>query len=162
MCMATAIFEEKLGKRREGWCVYLNQSKEFTWLSDKQVKGKINSGEKINGLLVDADGNVAMDKSFTTGLLAKTGLATFIPIDEDSTETFAKYLAVTKAIKEGKSTRYEVVSNRFKVEIIEEERLKALLSLLSVGGVQLDEKGKVVLHEAVEVETVLVEENMNK
>ena len=30
MCKATVIFEEKLGKRREGWAVYLNQSRDFT------------------------------------------------------------------------------------------------------------------------------------
>ena len=39
MCMATVIFEEKLGKRREGWAVYLNKSQDFTWYSDKQVVG---------------------------------------------------------------------------------------------------------------------------
>jgi len=30
MCMATVIFEERLGKRRVGWSVYLNKTQDFT------------------------------------------------------------------------------------------------------------------------------------
>ena len=151
MCKATVIFEEKLGKRREGWAVYLNQSRDFTWYSDKQVKAKIASGERINGVMVSETGEVMMDEAFTTGLLAKTGLATFTPIMEDG--GVSKYFAVTRVIKGGKAgDRYELVSNRFKLEVVDADRLKALLSLISVGGARLDEKGRVVIHEGVSVE----------
>ena len=151
MCKATVIFEEKLGKRREGWCVYLNQSRDFTWYSDKQIKTKIAAGERINGVTVTEGGEVVMDETFTTGLLAKTGLATFTPIKEDEDSGVSKYFAVTKVIKDGKAgDRYELVSNRFKLEVVDADRLKALLSLISVGGARLDEKGRVVIHEGVE------------
>ena len=93
MCKATVIFEEKLGKRREGWCVYLNQSRDFTWYSDKQIKTKIAAGERINGVTVTEGGEVVMDETFTTGLLAKTGLATFMPIKEDEDSGVSKYFA---------------------------------------------------------------------
>lgn len=94
-----------------------------------------------------------MDETFTTGLLSKTGLATFTPIKEDEDSGVSKYFAVTKVIKGGKaSDHYELVSNRFKVEVVNENRLKALLSLISVGGARVDEKGKLVVHEGVEVE----------
>ncbi len=153
MCKATVIFEEKLGRRREGWCVYLNQSRDFTWYSDKQIKSKIAAGERINGVMVTESGEVQMDESFTTGLLAKTGLATFTPIKEDEDSGVSKYFAVTRVIKGGKAgDRYELVSNRFKLEVVDGDRLKALLSLISVGGARMDEKGKVVIHEGVEVE----------
>ncbi len=152
MCKATVIFEEKLGKRREGWCVYLNQSRDFTWFSDKQIKSKIASGERINGVTVTESGEVVMDEAFTTGLLAKTGLATFTPIREDEDSGVSKYFAVTRVIKGGKAgDRYELVSNRFKMEVVDGDRLKALMSLISVGGARMDEKGKVVIHEGVEV-----------
>lgn len=152
MCMATVIFEEKLGKRREGWAVYLNKSQDFTWYSDKQVKARIAIGERVNGVTVTEAGEVVMDESFTTGLLAKTGLATFTPIKEDEDSGVSKYFAVTKVIKGGKAgDHYELVSNRFKLEVVDENRLKALLSLISVGGASLNEKGKVVIHEGVEV-----------
>lgn len=153
MCMATVIFEERLGKRREGWCVYLNKTQDFTWFSDKQVKAKISAGERVNGVCVTESGEVQMDEAFTTGLLAKTGLATFTPIKEDEDSGVSKYFAVTKVIKGGKAgDHYELVSNRFKLEVVDGERLKALLSLISVGGARLDEKQKVVIHGAVEVE----------
>ncbi len=152
MCMATVIFEERLGKRREGWAVYLNKSQDFTWYSDKQIKSKIASGERINGVCVNEAGEVVMDESFTTGLLAKTGLATFSPIKEDENSGVSKYFAVTRVIKGGKAgDHYELVSNRFKLEVVDADRLKALLSLISVGGARMDEKGKVVIHEGVEV-----------
>lgn len=153
MCKATVIFEEKLGKRREGWAVYLNQSRDFTWYSDKQVKAKIASGERINGVMVSEAGEVMMDEAFTTGLLAKTGLATFTPIMEDEDSGVSKYFAVTRVLKGGKAgDRYELVSNRFKLEVVDADRLKALLSLISVGGARVDEKGRVVIHEGVSVE----------
>ena len=153
MCKATVIFEEKLGRRREGWCVYLNQSRDFTWFSDKQIKSKIAAGEKINGVCVNEAGEVVMDEAFTTGLLAKTGLATFTPIKEDEDSGVSKYFAVTRVIKGGKAgDRYELVSNRFKLEVVDSDRLKALMSLISVGGARIDSKGKVVIHEGVEVE----------
>ena len=153
MCKATVIFEEKLGKRREGWAVYLNQSQDFTWYSDKQIKSKLAAGEVINGVCVSESGEVQMDETFTTGLLAKTGLATFTPINEDVDTGVSKYFAVTRVMKNGKTGNlYELVSNRFKLEIVDENRLKALLSLISVGGARLDEKGKVVIHKGVVVE----------
>ena len=149
MCKATVIFEEKLGKRREGWAVYLNQSQDFTWYSDKQIKSKIAAGERINGVTVTEGGEVVMDETFTTGLLAKTGLATFMPIKDSGV---SKYFAVTRVIKGGKAgDHYELVSNRFKLEVVDADRLKALLSLIRVGGARLDEKGRVVIHEGVEV-----------
>ena len=153
MCKAVAIFEEKLGKRRIGWSVYLNQSRDFTWYSDKQIKGKIAGGERINGVTVNEAGEVVMDEAFTTGLLSKTGLATFTPIKEDEDSGVSKYFAVTRVLKGGKAgDRYELVSNRFKLEVVDADRLKALLSLISVGGARVDEKGRVVIHEGVSVE----------
>lgn len=153
MCRATVIFEEKLGKRREGWAVYLHQSQDFTWYSDKQIRSKISAGEVINGVTVTETGTVEMDETFTKGLLAKTGLATFTPINEDMDTGVSKYFAVTRVIKNGKTGNlYELVSNRFKLEIVDENRLKALLSLISVGGARLDEKSKVVIHKDVVVE----------
>lgn len=155
MCMATVIFEEKLGKRREGWAVYLNKSQDFTWYSDKQIKAKIASGERVNGVTVTENGEVVMDETFTTGLLAKTGLATFSSIREDEDSGVSKYFAVTRVIKDGKAgVCYELVSNRFKLEIVDGNRLKALLSLISVGGARMDEKGRVIIHEGVEVSEV--------
>lgn len=104
-------------------------------------------------MTVTEGGEVVMDEGFTSGLLSKTGLATFTPIKEDEDSGVSKYFAVTRVIKGGKAgDHYELVSNRFKLEVVDGDRLKALLSLISVGGARLDEKGKVVIHEGVSVD----------
>lgn len=152
MCKATAIYDERLGKRRIGFCVFLHQSGEFTWFSDRQVKAKIAKGEQVNGLTVNEAGEVVMDETFTTGLLVKTGLATFTPINGEEGEGLSKYFAVTRVLKGGKGgNQYSLVSNRFKVDTVSEEHLKVLLSLASVGGAKLDAKGRVVVHPGVDV-----------
>lgn len=153
MCKATAVFEEKLGKRREGWCVYLDKSRDFTYYSDKQVKVKIQGGEAINGLTVNAAGEVVMDESFTTGLLSKSGLTTFTPIKEEDGSLANKYYAVVRVMGDKARRTYELVTNRCGLEVVDEERLKAMLSLIGVGGVRLDDKGRLVFHGSVEVET---------
>lgn len=155
MCKATVVYEEKLGKRREGWCVYLNKSRDFTFYSDKQVKSKIEGGEQINGLTVSEAGEVVMDEAFTTALLSKSGLTTFTPIREDESGSLAnKYYALVRVVRGRAGNRYELVTNRCGVCMEDEERLKAMLSLIEVGGVRMDEKGQLVLHEGVEVEEV--------
>lgn len=113
MCKATAIYEARLGKRREGFCVYLNKTRDFTYYSDRQIRNKIQSGENINGLMVNDAGEVVMDEGFTTGLLAKTGLATFTPIKESEDSSITnRYYAVVRVIKSKVGTSYELVSNR--------------------------------------------------
>ena len=106
MCKATVIFEEKLGKRREGWAVYLNQSRDFTWYSDKQIKAKIAADERINGVTVTEAGEVVMDETFTTGLLSKTGLATFTPIRRTRT---AAYRSISQSPELSRAARLATV-----------------------------------------------------
>ena len=48
---------------------------------------------------------------------------------EDEDSGVSKYFAVTRVLKGGKAgDRYELVSNRFKLEVVDADRLKALLS----------------------------------
>lgn len=151
MCRATVVYEDKLGKRRCGWCCYLPKSRDFTFWSDKQIKDLLKSGESVNGLCLSDSGEIQMDESFTTGLLSKAGLATFTPIKSDGETLSNKYYAVVRAIKNKTNTTYELVTNRCGLELVSEAKLKALLTLINVGGVSID-KGHVVVHPAVEVE----------
>lgn len=154
MCKATVIYEEKLGKRREGWCVYLEKSRDFTFWSDKQIKARLAAGEVVNGLTVNEANEVVMDDTFTTALLSKTGLANFTPIREDEDGNLAnKYYAVVRAIRGKAGTVYELVTNCCGLSVVDEGKLKAMAGLIEIGGVQLDDKGKVVLHKGVTVET---------
>lgn len=151
MCKATVVYEEKLGKRREGWCVYLNKTRDFTFYSDKQVKEKIAQGEKINGLKLDANNNIVMDEEFTTSLLAKTGLATFTPILENEDDAISnKYYALVRVLNSKAGNEYELVTNRCGLEVVKEEKLRAMLTLISVGGVKLNSAGGLDVYENIE------------
>lgn len=48
--------------------------------------------------------------------------------------------------------RYGFITSRCGYEEFTEGQLKAMLAVLDMGGVQLDGKGKLVIHEAVETE----------
>lgn len=153
MCKATAVYEEKLGKRREGWCVYLEKSRDFTFWSDKQIKAKLASGETVNGLMVNEGGEVVMDDTFTTALLSKSGLANFTPIRENEDGNLSnKYYAVVRVVRDKAGAMYELVTNRCGLSMVDEAKLKAMAGLIEIGGVQLDSKGKLVLHKGVTVE----------
>lgn len=153
MCKATVVFEEKLGKRREGWCVYLEKSRDFTFWSDKQVKARLTAGEVVNGLTISEGDEVVMDEAFTSSLLSKSGLANFTPIRENEDDNLTnKYYAVVRAIHSNTGMMYELVTNRCGLSLVDETKLKAMASLIEIGGVQLDSKGRVVLHKGVTVE----------
>lgn len=153
MCKATVVYEEKLGKRREGWCVYLEKSRDFTFWSDKQVKARLAAGEVVNGLTTSESGEVMMDESFTSSLLSKTGLVNFTPIRENEDDSLTnKYYAVVHVIRSKAGNMYELVTNRCGLSMVDESKLKAMAGLIEIGGVQLDAKGRVVLHKGVTVD----------
>lgn len=155
MCKKTTVaYGDYIGKRMVGWCVF--NGKDFSFLSDKQVKARIQIGEQVNGLTLDADGNVSIDKEFTKSLMGKSGLA-FNPImaadNEDDEPVMNKYYALVKVVKGGKAgAEYHFVTNRCGYEVFSEQQLKSMLAVLEMGGVQMDSKGGLVIHRGVDVE----------
>lgn len=147
----TVAYADCIGRNRlVGWCVA--GDKDFQFLSDRQVKARIQIGEPVNGLMLDEDGKVVIDSSFATNLMCKSGLA-FSPImaqDEEYEEPIMnKYYALVKVTK---SKEYHFITNRCGREVFTEEQLKAMLAILSMGGVRMDDKGNLMIHPAVEVE----------
>ena len=151
----TVAYGDFIGQRLVGWCVF--NGKDYGFLSDKAIKTRLGSGDVVNGLTLDAEGNVSIDKEFTPMLMGKSGLA-FSPIsreDEgDDANVMNKYYALVKVIKDKSGTRYGFITNRCGYEEFAEGQLKAMLAVLTMGGVQLDGKGRVVVHKAVETEVI--------
>lgn len=152
MCKkSTVVYGDYIGKRMVGWCVF--NGKDYSFLSDKQVKARLQINEQVNGLTLDAENNVSIDKEFTPSLMGKSGL-TFSPImaaDDDGDEpVMNKYYALVKVTK-GK--QYCFVTNRCGYETYTEEQVKAMLGIMALGGVRMDESGSLVVHKAVEVES---------
>lgn len=136
-----------------GWCVF--NGKDFSFLSDKQVKARLQIHEQVNGLKLDEEGNVVIDTEFTKSLMGKSGL-TFKPIlpsdGEDEEPVMNKCYALVKVAKDKDGSKYHFITNRCGMETFDEAQLKAMLEVMDMGGVRKDEKGALVIHGAVEVE----------
>lgn len=151
----TVAYGDFIGQRMVGWCVF--NGKDYNFLSDKQIKARLKQGDLVNGLKLDGDNldNVVRDSEFTGLLMGKSGLA-FEPImtdegaDEDS--VMNKYYALVKVVKGKTGMEYHFITNRCGYEIFSEQQLKAMLEVLGMGGIQMDIKGKLVIHKGIEVE----------
>ena len=148
----TVAYGDYIGQRMVGWCVF--NGKDYSFLSDKQVKARLAAGDLVNGLRLNDEGSVAIDKEFTPMLMGKSGLA-FSPItgpdDTDDEPVMNKYYALVKVIKDKAGDRYGFITNRCGYEEFTSDELKAMLTVLTMGGVKLD-KGKLVVHKEVDVE----------
>lgn len=158
MCKkSTVVYGDYIGKRMVGWCVF--NGKDYSFLSDKQVKARLQIKEQVNGLTLDEEGNVVIDREFTRNLMGKSGLA-FAPImaaDDDGDEAvLSKYYALVKVTKD---KRYCFVTNRCGYETYSEEQVKAMLGIMALGGVQLSPEGELVVHKGVDIEAANVGQN---
>ena len=154
MCKkSTVAYGDFIGQRMVGWCVF--NGKDFSFLSDKQVKARLQINELVNGLKLDEDGNVGIDLGFTKTLMGKSGL-TFKPIlhsdGEDEEPVMNKYYALVNVTKDKDGSKYHFITNRCGMETFDEAQLKAMLEVMDMGGVRKDEKGALVIHRAVEVD----------
>ncbi len=154
MCKKMSVaYGDFIGQRLVGWCVF--NGKDYSFLSDKQIKARLGAGDQVNGLALDAEGNVVIDKEFTKVLMGKSGLA-FNPItaaeDDGDEPVMNKYYALVKVSKDKDGKQYHFITNRCGYEDFTQEQLKAMLSVMDMGGVRLDKKGKVIVHKGVEIE----------
>ena len=164
MCKkSTVAYGDFIGQRMVGWCVF--NGKDFSFLSDKQIKTRLQSNEQVNGLTLDADGNVVIDQEFTKSLMGKSGL-TFKPIvpadNEDEEPVMNKYYALVKVSKDKSGIKYHFITNRCGMETFDETQLKAMLEVMDMGGVKKDESGALVIHKAVDVEKATESQNKPK
>lgn len=98
MCKkVTVAYGEYIGNRHVAWVCY--NGKDYSFLSDKQVKARLQIGELVNGLRLDEEKNVCIDKEFTKSLMGKSGLS-FTPIlavgDEETDAVMNKYYALVR------------------------------------------------------------------
>lgn len=147
----TAAYLDRIGSRPVGWCLF--NGKDYSFLSEKQVKTKIQQGILVNGLKLDAEENVVIDTEFTRNLMAKSGL-TFQPIieaEDDEVSVMNKYYALVQVEKTDADTTYRFITNRCGCEVFTEQKLKSLLEIMEFGGVKLSETGDLLIHSGIEV-----------
>lgn len=148
----TVAYGEYIGNRHVSWVCY--NGKDFSFLSDKQVKARMQAGDLVNGLMLDSDGNTCINKEFTKSLMGKSGL-TFAPItasDGEDEPVMNKYYALVKVEQSKGGKLYHFITNRCGFEVFDETQVKAMLAVLEMGGVQLDSKGELVVHKDVDMD----------
>ena len=148
----TVAYGDYIGTRMVGWCLF--NGRDYSFMSDKQVKARLKAGDLVNGLKLDDEGVVVIDKEFTTMLMGKSGL-TFSAIstadDEDVDSVMNKYYALVEVEQNKNGKLYHFITNRCGHECFDEAQLKSMLGILNMGGVKMNDKGKVLIHPAVEV-----------
>lgn len=148
----TVAYGEYIGNRHVAWVCF--NGKDYSYLSDKQVRTRLQSGDLVNGLMLDADNNVCINKEFTKSLMGKSGLS-FAPItanDGEDEPVMNKYYALVRVEQSKGGKLYHFITNRCGSETFDETQLKAMLAVLDMGGVQLDSKGGLVVHKDVDVD----------
>lgn len=151
----TIAYGDYIGKRLVSYCAH--NGKDFSFLSAKQIGAKLRLGEVVNGLTLDDEKNVVIDREFTRNLLGKSGRA-FTPIarDEFSGEEMEgnKYFALVKVVKGTAGTEYHFITNRCGYEVLNEEQVKAMMKVFIFGGIRMSDGGDLVIHSNVDVENV--------
>ena len=156
----TVAYGDYIGTRMVGWCLF--NGRDYSFVSDKQVKARLKAGDLVNGLKLDDEGSVVIDKEFTKLLMGKSGL-TFSPIsaadDEGEESVMNKYYALVEVEQSKNGKLYHFITNRCGRECFDEVQLKSMLGILDMGGVHLDKKGRLVVHKAVDMVLAVGEQN---
>lgn len=152
MCKKLCVaYGDYIGNRLVGWCCW--NGKDYSFISDKTVKARIKAGDLVNGLALDDEEKVVLDKAFAKCLMGKSGLG-FEPImaDDEDEPVMNKYLALVKVVKAKEGNSYHFITSRCGYEVFTEEQVKAMLAIMDLGGIQRDESGTLVIHGSVDVE----------
>lgn len=154
----TVAYGDYIGNRLVGWCCW--NGRDYSFLSDKNVKVQIQKGNLVNGLTVNEENAVVLDTTFAKCLMGKSGLS-FEPImaeDEDEPIT-NKYYGLVKVVKSKDGNSYQFITSKCGYETYSEEQVKAMLAIVDMGGIQMGSDGTLVIHKAVDVEGASGDQN---
>ncbi len=140
MCMRYLINREDLGKRTTGFIFYDADTKGFMGLTETKIKDTLSKGDRLYGLVLDADGNIAMDADgfHTTNYMVRSGINNLSPAVESDCPANLMYVVVGMRKAEGSENIYEVVNSRYARLEMPEGKVKMLCEFGAVGGVYMD------------------------
>ena len=154
----TVAYGDYIGNRLVGWCCW--NGRDYSFLSDKNVKVQIQKGNLVNGLTVNEENAVVLDTTFAKCLMGKSGLSFEAIMTEDEDEQIMnKYYGLVKVVKAKEGNRYEFITSKCGYEVFTEEQVKSMLSIIEMGGIPMGSDGALVIHEAVDVEDTTGEQN---
>lgn len=141
MCMTkVVVMRSMLGAREIGWELWCKEKGEVTEMTSNEIKKGLSKGDPIYGLAVGEDGELELDKNFfMNNLFEHRHVNSYKPMVDDTIANVA-YIVLGKA-----DNGYEIISTRWKHEIITEDTLRVYISMnLVFGGAKLEDD-KVVL-----------------
>lgn len=151
----TVNYVEALGTRRIGWQLW--DGHQMQGMTDVQIRNLVRDGGVVNGLVVTDEGQVVPDRDWchadgeaSTVILEKSGINTFNPLDPDANLMAAKSFMLIKVVRNGKESVYHFLTNRWQIETMTEDKVRAVLTLMPLGGVWLDGK-RLIVHQGVEI-----------
>lgn len=140
MCMRYLVNREDLGKRTTGFVFYDADTKGVIGLTEKQIKDTLSKGDRLYGLVLDADGNIAMDAEgfHTTNYMVRSGINNLSPAVESDCPANMMYVVVGMRTEGGENV-YEVVNSRYARLEMPEGKAKMLCEFGAIqGGVYMD------------------------
>ena len=136
------ITMETLGRRVIGYMFYESSTRGFVGMTEKQIKDTLsNKGEKLYGLVLNADGEIAMDKDMwhTTNMMVRSGINKLSPVVESNCAANIFYVVVGMRKVDGGESVYEVVNSRYARLEMPECKVKMLCELGAIqGGVYMN------------------------
>lgn len=156
MCKKLTVnYVEVLGTRRIGWQLW--DGCQMQGMTDAQIRSFVHSGGVVNGLLVTDDEQVVPDPVWGGVVLEKSGINTFKPLDAEADLMATKSFMLVKVSRNGKESIYHFITNRWQIESMSEDKVRAILTLMPMGGIQLDGK-RLAVHGNVEVVDAALQE----
>lgn len=150
--MRFLVNREDLGKRTTGYIFYDADSKGFVGMTEKQVKDALGKGERLYGLVLDADGEIAMDYEgfHTANYMVRSGINTLSPAVETEFPANLMYVVVGVSANES-GMIYETVNSRYARMEMPEGRVKMLLEFGCIQGGAYLENGDIRICDGVAV-----------
>lgn len=129
MCkMYVAIRREMLGSRETAWSLWTG--KDVFETTAKNIKDMINAGKKVSGLVIGADGELALDTEgfYTTNIMEHRSAGNYKPMVEGDVMANLMYTVIANNQKNGKNV-YECISNRFEQLVLDEQEVKTYIRM---------------------------------
>lgn len=145
----TVAYGDFIGRRLVGWCLFNGQN--YSFLSEKQVKAKLELGISVNGLKLNEEGKVVVDTDFARNLMAKSGLSFRFILEEQEKDLapMNRYYALVEVQKTEKGSSYHFITNHCGYEILTEDKVKSLFDIVEFGGIKCSESGELLVHAGV-------------
>jgi len=134
------INEVMLGKRSVGFEFYSMETGEIIGMTEKQIKNMMKAENSVLGFLLDAEGQLILDKDFCQNIMCKSGISTLTPKVE--TDCIINLIFTVIGRKEND---FDVISSRFWRGTMTESKIRTLYEFGAVNGIRIDSKGKITL-----------------